>query len=374
MSLVSFIGPRPNLLDLKGTSRHMRLEVSQPILTNEELERIRTDRQGVVENPFRTATIDITYDVANGPEYMEAALEAICAGAERAVQRRLQHHHPLRPRRVGRARADSRPARHLGHPSSSDPQGPSHLGRPGGRIGRAARGASVLHACRLWRRGDQPLSRLRDARGHAARARREDHAEGARQALHQGASTRASSRSCPRWASRPTSPIAGPRSSMPSASPTHFVAQIFHRHRHPDRRRRPRARSPRRRSAAMHDAFGGNPVYADALDVGGDYAYRIRGEAACLDARDGGQPAACGARQHARTFRRLRQAWSTSSREQLKTLRGLFRIRTAGEMGRTPVAARRGRAGQPPSSGAFRPAPCPSARSAARRTPPSPSP
>ena len=42
MSLVSFIGPRPNLLDLKGTSTHMRLEVSQPILTNEELERIRT--------------------------------------------------------------------------------------------------------------------------------------------------------------------------------------------------------------------------------------------------------------------------------------------------------------------------------------------
>src|SRR6186713_2055706 len=32
MSLVSFIGPRPNLLDLKGTSRHMRLQVSQPIL------------------------------------------------------------------------------------------------------------------------------------------------------------------------------------------------------------------------------------------------------------------------------------------------------------------------------------------------------
>ena len=85
MSLVSFIGPRPNLLDLKGTSKHMRLEVAQPILTNEELERIRTI--GVVsDNPFRTATIDITYDVANGPEYMEAALDAICALAERAVR------------------------------------------------------------------------------------------------------------------------------------------------------------------------------------------------------------------------------------------------------------------------------------------------
>ena len=85
MSLVSFIGPRPNLLDLKGTSTHMRLEVSQPILTNEDLERIRTIGK-VSENPFRTATIDITYDVANGPEYMEAALDSVCTLAERAVR------------------------------------------------------------------------------------------------------------------------------------------------------------------------------------------------------------------------------------------------------------------------------------------------
>ncbi|MCD6073011.1 MAG: glutamate synthase subunit alpha, partial [Microvirga sp.] len=40
MSLVSFIGPRPNILDLEGTSRRKRLEVRQPILTNEDLEKI----------------------------------------------------------------------------------------------------------------------------------------------------------------------------------------------------------------------------------------------------------------------------------------------------------------------------------------------
>jgi glutamate synthase (NADPH/NADH) large chain len=34
MSLVSFIGPRPNILDLEGTSRKKRLEVRQPILTS----------------------------------------------------------------------------------------------------------------------------------------------------------------------------------------------------------------------------------------------------------------------------------------------------------------------------------------------------
>ena len=42
MSLVSFIGPRPNLFDHKGASKRKRLEVRQPILTNEDLEKIRS--------------------------------------------------------------------------------------------------------------------------------------------------------------------------------------------------------------------------------------------------------------------------------------------------------------------------------------------
>ena len=41
MSLVSIIGPRPNLFDLEGMSKTKRLEVHQPILTNANLEKIR---------------------------------------------------------------------------------------------------------------------------------------------------------------------------------------------------------------------------------------------------------------------------------------------------------------------------------------------
>src|SRR5262249_40513201 len=41
MSLVSIIGPRPNLFDLEGTSHLKRLEVRQPILTDADLEKIR---------------------------------------------------------------------------------------------------------------------------------------------------------------------------------------------------------------------------------------------------------------------------------------------------------------------------------------------
>src|SRR5262249_30247033 len=44
MSLVTFIGPRPNLFDLEGTSKQKRLEAAHPILTNGNLERIPATR------------------------------------------------------------------------------------------------------------------------------------------------------------------------------------------------------------------------------------------------------------------------------------------------------------------------------------------
>ena len=63
MSLVSFIGPRPNVLDLTGGGKRQRLEVRQPILTNEDLEKIRAIG-GMEDNPFRSKTLDITYPVS----------------------------------------------------------------------------------------------------------------------------------------------------------------------------------------------------------------------------------------------------------------------------------------------------------------------
>ena len=83
MSLVSFIGPRPNILDLEGTSRRKRLEVRQPILTNEDLEKIRCI--GHFEDRFDTKTLDITYPVEQGAAGMEGAVERLCDRAEAAV-------------------------------------------------------------------------------------------------------------------------------------------------------------------------------------------------------------------------------------------------------------------------------------------------
>ena len=86
MSLVSFIGPRPNLFDLDGAARRKRLEVRQPILTNEDLEKIRSI--GHLEDSFDTRTLDITYPVKKGAAGMGEALKRLCERAESAVHGR----------------------------------------------------------------------------------------------------------------------------------------------------------------------------------------------------------------------------------------------------------------------------------------------
>ncbi|ODR96523.1 glutamate synthase subunit alpha [Methyloceanibacter stevinii] len=84
MSLVTFIGPRPNLLDLEGTSKDKRLEAAQPILSNENLERIRAIG-AVADNQFLTVTLDMTYPAKDGEKGMAGALDQLCKKAEAAV-------------------------------------------------------------------------------------------------------------------------------------------------------------------------------------------------------------------------------------------------------------------------------------------------
>ena len=85
MSLVSLIGPRPNLLGIDEASRNWRLEVNQPVLTNEDLERVRhiQDHAG---GAFRTRTLDMVYRAETGADGMAPALDRLCADAEQAVR------------------------------------------------------------------------------------------------------------------------------------------------------------------------------------------------------------------------------------------------------------------------------------------------
>jgi glutamate synthase (NADPH/NADH) large chain len=83
MSLVSMIGPRPNLLG-RQAGTHKRLEVSQPILTNEDVEKIRSI-QDTLDGAFRTVTLDATWPKGGDAQSLEAGLQRLCWEATEAV-------------------------------------------------------------------------------------------------------------------------------------------------------------------------------------------------------------------------------------------------------------------------------------------------
>ncbi|HEV2336205.1 MAG TPA: glutamate synthase large subunit, partial [Stellaceae bacterium] len=84
MSLISMIGPRPNLLGHEVGSHH-RLEVAQPILTDGDLAKIR-NIESLVDGRFKTDTLDITWPAAEGAGGIEVALDRICREASLAVE------------------------------------------------------------------------------------------------------------------------------------------------------------------------------------------------------------------------------------------------------------------------------------------------
>ncbi len=85
MSLVSFIGPKPNLLDINQVNPPMRLEVSQPVLDFTDMAKLR-DIQKHTHGKFKSATLDITYPVLWGREGVEAKLASLCAEAVDAIK------------------------------------------------------------------------------------------------------------------------------------------------------------------------------------------------------------------------------------------------------------------------------------------------
>ena len=86
MSLVSLIGPRPNLLDQGDAGTKKRLEVRQPIITNLDLERIR-QIENHVDHGFRTYTLHITYPAENGAAGMASAMDDLFERATSVVER-----------------------------------------------------------------------------------------------------------------------------------------------------------------------------------------------------------------------------------------------------------------------------------------------
>jgi glutamate synthase domain-containing protein 2/glutamate synthase domain-containing protein 3 len=85
MSLNSFIGPKPNLLDINAVNPPMRLEVTQPVLDFDDMARLRSIEK-YTNGKFRSYELDITYPLAWGKKGIEAKLASLTAEAVDALK------------------------------------------------------------------------------------------------------------------------------------------------------------------------------------------------------------------------------------------------------------------------------------------------
>ena len=333
MSLVSFIGPRPNILDLEGTSQHKRLEVAQPILTNEKLERIRQISQ-IADNHFRTLIVDFTFPVQAGDSDMERALIEICEQAEHAVHDGynivILSDRLMSPDRVAIPSLLATSAVH------------HHLIRKGlrtsvGLVVETGEAHEIHQFCTLAGYGAEAINPYlafdtleamlpeldEKMTGLEARMRYI-------KAINKGILKVMSKMGISTYQSYCGAQIfdaiglhsefisqyfAGTQSQIEGVGLDEIAAETLERHRL---------------------AFGDSPTLRDALDVGGEYAYRIRGEAHSWT------PDTVSDLQHAVRGNlpdKFRAFSDQVNREdaQLMTMRSLFRIRSAEEIGRTPI-------------------------------------
>ncbi len=343
MSLVSLIGPRPNLLDLEGTSRVKRLEVGQPIVTNSDLERIRQIGE-VKDNHFTTITIDITYPVERGARGMSEAVSVVCAEAEEAVRSGDFNIIILSDRDVGPARipipsllATSAVHHHLirrGLRTSVGlvvETGEAHEVHQFATL--AGYGAEAINPylafetlANLLPMLDEQLN-LKEAQKRYIKAVD----KGLLKVMSKmGISTFQS------YCGAQIFDAVGLRSSFVQRYFTGTYTQV-------EGVGLPQiARETVERHA---QAFGNVHTLANTLDVGGEYAFRIRGEAhlwkpnvvADLQhAVRGTEPDDAAAGRVPQKYRDFARQVDEQA-EQLMTLRGLFRIRSAEEMGRERV-------------------------------------
>ncbi|MEK7689420.1 MAG: glutamate synthase central domain-containing protein, partial [Bdellovibrionota bacterium] len=81
MSLVTSIGPKPNLLS-ETPEVWRRIKAQQPILTNADLEKIRR----LADPAFKSATIPMLFRVADGTSGLRKGVIAMCREATRAIR------------------------------------------------------------------------------------------------------------------------------------------------------------------------------------------------------------------------------------------------------------------------------------------------
>ncbi len=335
MSLLSFIGPRPNILDLTGASKRKRLEVRQPILTNEDLEKIRCI--GHYEDRFDAKTLDTTYPSREGAPGMEGALERLCERAEAAVHGSYNII-VLSDRMVG---PDRIPIPALLATAAVH----HHLIRKGlrtsvGLVVESGEPREIHHFCCLAGYGAEAINpylafeTLLEAHERGEFPREVDADEVVKRfikSIGKGVLKVMSKMGISTYQSYCGAQIfdaVGLNSDVVRSYFTGTSTMIEG------------VGLPEiaQETASRHaEAFGASPVLLHSLDVGGEYAYRLRGEDHAWT------PDNVATLQHAvrmnadgkyREFARM----VNEQAERLTTIRGLFHIKTAAERGLAPVA------------------------------------
>ena len=333
MSLVSIIGPRPNLFDLEGSSRLKRLEARQPILTDADLEKIRAISE-VGDGHFKSRTLDTTWPAEHGAAGLKEALDTLCVRAEAAVREGINII-ILSDRRAGPANipmpsllACAAVHHHLIRQGlrtsvglvveSGEPREVHHFGCLAGY------GAEAINPYLAF----ETLRAMKDDLPHKL-----DEYEIVKRyikSIDKGLLKVMSKMGISTYQSYCGAQIfdavglksdfvaeyfTGTATRIEGVSLNEIAEETVRRHR---------------------DAFSDAPIYRDALDVGGEYQFRVRGEDHVWTA------ATVSALQHAvrgnlpdqyRAYAKV----SNEQSERLLTIRGLFRLKTADEDGRKPI-------------------------------------
>jgi glutamate synthase (NADPH) large chain len=334
MSLVSFIGPRPNILDLEGTSKQKRLEVYQPILTNEDLERIRQIGE-VHDNGFSSITLDITYPADNGPAGMAAALDCVCAEAEEAVRSKVTNIVILSDRAVGpdRITIPSLLATSAVH---------HHLIKQGlrtsvGLVIETGEACEVHQFCTLAGYGAEAINPYLAFETLEAMLPDLDNEVSADEVKTRyiKAIGKAILKVMAKMGISTYQSYCGAQIFDAIGLSTAFVQRYF-TGTHTQIEGVGLDEIAQETVARHEAAFGHVPVLENALDVGGEYAFRVRGESHVWRSN------VVADLQHAvrgelpEKYLSYAQQVNEQS-EQLMTMRGMFRIRSAESLGRKPI-------------------------------------
>ena len=85
MSLKNFIGPKMNILDYKQQSSHKLIEINHPILSNGDLEKLINIEQ-YYKSDFKSSVVDITCKTNMNSFLLEKKIDQICINVEHLIK------------------------------------------------------------------------------------------------------------------------------------------------------------------------------------------------------------------------------------------------------------------------------------------------